>query len=319
VGEAAARPLTFDHASIFSGWLGGRLLGSRAVDAAGLPASSGAPVGGQSVEPSAPIVDPSAAASSAEASSAASSSDAAASIAPADSAAANGGSIFTLLAAASAGSAPNAEGAASVHFAGSVASEALPRSFILDPVTGVETGLAAPAWRPVVDPTGRFVAYWAGTLRYDAATLTWLPDQGVIALASWPALAGTDPTAILAPVPLLDSSAGSIPSGEWDIRWDETGSHIAIWTADAGDPNVGRLSLLTIDPATARVDPNGLSLQGVPALAGFSIGSDRLAWATPPGQDGEGSRVQVLAWSGENAGKIDSQPAAGNLAVIVVR
>jgi hypothetical protein len=55
------------------------------------------------------------------------------------------------------------------------------------------------------------------------------------------------------------------------------------------------------------------------ALPGFSIGADRLAWATPPGQDGEGSRIQVLAWSGANAGKIDSQPVSGDSAVVVVR
>ena len=30
---------------------------------------------------------------------------------------------------------------------------------------------------------------------------------------------------------------------------------------------------------------------------GFSIGNGRLAWATPPGQDGEGSRVQIVAWA----------------------
>ena len=178
--------------------------------------------------------------------------------------------------------------------------------------------LAAPAWRPVVDPSGRFVAYWAGTLRYDAASLGWLPDRGILALASWPALAGTDPNATLAPVPLIDNSSAAVPAGEWDIRWDESGTHLAFWAADVDNPELGRLTLLTID-ASGRVDPNGITLRDAPALAGFSIGDGRLAWATPPGQDGEGSRVQVLAWSGENAGKIDSQPASGNDAVVIVR
>jgi hypothetical protein len=118
-------------------------------------------------------------------------------------------------------------------------------------------------------------------------------------------------------VPLLGDPAVS-PLAEWDMRWDEGGTHLAIWIADAGNPDLGRLNLLTID-ATGRVDPTGISLHDAPALAGFSIGSDRLAWATPPGQDGEGSRLQVLAWSGENAGNIDSQPASGGDAVVVVR
>jgi hypothetical protein len=205
-----------------------------------------------------------------------------------------------------------------VRFRADAPSAAMPRSFVLDPVTLVETDLAAPAWRPVVDPTGRFVAYWAGSLRYDAANFTWIPDVGALVLASWPALRGTDPGATLSPVPLLDNGGASVPAGEWDIRWDESGSHIVIWAADADNPELGRLTLLTID-ASGRVDPNGVSLHDAPALAGFSIGNDRLAWATPPGQDGEGSRLHVLAWSGENAGNIDSQPVSGGDAVVVVR
>jgi hypothetical protein len=201
---------------------------------------------------------------------------------------------------------------------GNLGSATYAQSFIVDPLTLAETTLAAPAWRPVVDPTGRFVAYWAGSLRFDQTSLSWVPDQGALVLASWPALRGTDPGATLAPVPLLQDGATAIPAGEWDIRWDESGTHLAIWAADAANPDLGRLTLLTID-ATGHVDPTGISLHDAPALAGFSIGSDRLAWATPPGQDGEGSRLQVLAWSGDNAGNIDSQPVSGGDSVVVVR
>jgi hypothetical protein len=121
---------------------------------------------------------------------------------------------------------------------------------------------------------------------------------------------------VLAPIPLIGDGGTAPP--EWDIRWDEAGTHLAIWASDAGNPDLGRLTLLTID-ASGRIDPNGISLHDAPALAGFSIGGDRLAWATPPGQDGEGSRLQVLAWSGENAGNIDSQPVSGGDSVVVVR
>jgi hypothetical protein len=359
VGESSAHPLTDDHASIFSGWFGGRILGSRAVDAAGSPAtgqSSGSVgatgAGGAAASAAASGADGANASSGAAAPSDGSSAAPTASDstgATTANALARGGAGVMLLATAQS----NAEGAATLSFAGRAgaavapaapaaaasasadpaspaasdpastaeqpAGTAVARSFILDPASDAETPLTAPAWRPVVDPTGRFVIYWAGTLRYDASTLTWLPDQGVLVLASWPSLSGSDPKADLAPVPLLNESVDGSPSGEWDIRWDESGTHVGVWLADPGDPNVGRLSLLTIDASTGRVDADGISLHGVPALPGFSIGGDRLAWATPPGQDGEGSRVQVLAWSGANAGKIDSQPASGNDAVIVVR
>ena len=42
----------------------------------------------------------------------------------------------------------------------------------------------------------------------------------------------------------------------------------------------------------------------VPALHGFSIAAGRLAWVTPPGQDGEESRVSVLGWSNDDFGQV---------------
>jgi hypothetical protein len=312
-GDAAAHVVTSDHASVFSGWLSNQLLGSRALvdGVAATPAPTSGTSGGPDETPSS---EPSQSDPTAP-------SDATPTVVPTDSTppdapaegspsdAAGVGAVFT-----------NAEGAVSVQFpaAAATASTAIPQSFILDPITLVETDLGPSAWRPVVDPTGRFVAYWAGTLRYDAATLAWMPDRGALVLASWPALRGADPAAVLAPIPLFGDTAAP-PPAEWDIRWDESGTHLAIWAADAGNPDLGRLTLLTVDAATGRIDPDGISLHDAPALAGFSIGSDRLAWATPPGQDGEGSRLQVLAWSGENAGNIDSQPAQGGDAVVVVR
>jgi hypothetical protein len=302
-GDAAAHPVTSDHASVFSGWLSNQLLGSRAITGASPQPSSGTSgtsgTSGASETPSVASPSPSTTESAtATPAGSASAADDAVGV----------GAVFA-----------NAEGAASVNFpaAADVPASAVPQSFVLDAITLVESDLAAPAWRPVVDPTGRFVAYWAGTLRYDPATLAWRPDRGTLVLASWPALRGSDPGAALAPVPLLGDPGTPSPA-EWDMRWDEGGTHLAIWIADAGNPDLGRLNLLTID-ATGRVDPTGISLHDAPALAGFSIGSDRLAWATPPGQDGEGSRLQVLAWSGENAGNIDSQPASGGDAVVVVR
>jgi hypothetical protein len=322
-GDPQAHPVTTDHASVFAGWLNNELLGSRAVDAAGdpvtsaqpsdatsssQPASSEAPTAsgsgavnlGPEGEPESPSPDASVeGATSPPSASDGSGTSADPSVAPSDSPAANAGAV-------------------AARFVADASGEVVAQSFILDPVTLDQTPLAAPAWRPVVDPTGRFVAYWAGSLRYDDATFSWVPDRGALVLASWPALRGTEPAANLSPVPLLGNSAASVPASEWDIRWDEAGTHLAIWAADGDNPELGRLTLLTIDP-TGHVDPTGVSLHDAPALAGFAIGTDKLAWATPPGQDGEGSRLQVLAWSGENAGNIDSLPVSGGDPVVVVR
>ena len=68
--------------------------------------------------------------------------------------------------------------------------------------------------------------------------------------------------------------------------------------------------------AAARSSGRRAAPTDVPALPGFSIGDGRLAWVTPHGQDAEGSRVQVVAWSGDSVGAVESVPGED---VVVVR
>jgi len=104
---------------------------------------------------------------------------------------------------------------------------------------------------------------------------------------------------------------------EWEARWDPSGTRLAVWIADEADPSIGRLSLYVVDPETGRFDPSARLLRDQQALAGFSLGEGLLAWATPPGQDGEGSRVQVLAWSGDVVGSAETTP--GSDPVVIIR
>jgi hypothetical protein len=62
---------------------------------------------------------------------------------------------------------------------------ATPVSFVLDLASGETRELARAAWRPIVDPTGRFVIYWDGTLRRAADGLTWEEASGGLYLADW--------------------------------------------------------------------------------------------------------------------------------------
>ena len=52
----------------------------------------------------------------------------------------------------------------------------------------------------------------------------------------------------------------------------------------------------------------GTVLPSVRALRGFSIDEGRLAWVTPPGQNGNQSSVQVLAWSNDDFGQVQTVP-----------
>jgi hypothetical protein len=194
-----------------------------------------------------------------------------------------------------------------------------PTSLLLDPDTGKQHGPTIPgAWRPVVDPTGRWVAYWTGELVSDADGLTFIPSQGRLVIDRWAVVRDPGPASSLDPQPLLD--LGDAPIRDWEVRWDPTGRYLGVWVADPLAPAIGRLSLLAIDRSTGRVDsePKQL-LSDAPALAGFAIRDGRIVWATPPGQDGEGSRLLVLAWKGPDAGRTRSEPAPSQEDIIVVR
>lgn len=182
------------------------------------------------------------------------------------------------------------------------------QSFFLDPATGGETPIAVSAWRPIVDPNGRWAVLWDGTVRLGPDGLTSLPATGSLVLRGFTPDGGVDTAGVA-------TSVADGPLTEFDVRWDETGTWLAVWLADATDPAIGRLSLVHLDPASGLLDrPHGAP-QDVTALPGFSIANGRLAWATPPGQGGEGSRVQIVAWNDKAVGAVESGPVQG---VVVV-
>ena len=194
-------------------------------------------------------------------------------------------------------------------------------SFMLDPETGAMTLLrGTDVWHPTVDPTGRFVVYWSGTLVPDETDTVWHLGTGRLVIDRWIKDLPEPTTGPESPGPTDDSTGSPIagvigPAGEpvtisdaatpdFEAWFDPDGTRLAIWTADAGDPDVGTLRLIVLDPQTGAIDPTVDPLPGVAALRGVSINAGRLAWVTPPGQDGEGSHVQVLAWSGRDFGQV---------------
>ena len=161
--------------------------------------------------------------------------------------------------------------------------------------------------------------YWAGHLVFDPATRTWLPGDGRLAIDRWDATNGSTPDATPDPQP-LDAGTGSDHVKDWEVRWDPTGRYLGVWIGDPLTPGIGRLSVLTIDRSTGRVDASHAAiLRDTPALAGFAIGDGRIAWATPPGENGDGSRLSVLAWKGPDAGRMHSEPAPAQEDIVVVR
>lgn len=189
---------------------------------------------------------------------------------------------------------------------------AQPTTVIIDPSTGAERP-GGDLWQPVVAPAldpadGRAVA-WVGTVTAPSDGTAVQPATGRLELVPWPAADGaeaTDAAQVVANEPIAD----------FDVRWDESGTWFATWIADPSASDVGRLSLYRVDPTTGALEQPDGAPADVAALSGFSIGEGRLAWATPPGQGGEGSRVQIVAWAPGGVGTVETAPGEG---LVVVR
>jgi hypothetical protein len=190
------------------------------------------------------------------------------------------------------------------------AAEPTPRTVRIDPATGEESD-AGDLWRPTVDPTGRFAIAWDGTIEAVESTGGWRPAEGTLELRRW-----TDGGPAEASGPASDRVVTDDAGADFDVRWDETGEWVAVWIADPRDPDIGRLTLYRVDRDGERLEVVDGAPSDVPALPGFSIGDGRLAWASPPGQGGEGSRIQIAAWSAGGVGIVESTPGED---IVVIR
>jgi putative zinc finger protein len=177
-----------------------------------------------------------------------------------------------------------------------------PVSVMIDPATHAETD-AGDLWRPVVDPTGRFAIAWDGSLARADADGTWLPARGNLELRRWSDDGPRDASGSKSSRVAADEAAG-----DFDVRWDEGGEWVAIWIAETPDSQVGQLTLYRVDQANVRLERADGAPTQESALPGFSMGEGRLAWATPPGEGGEGSRIQIAAWSDDGVGVVESGP-----------
>ncbi len=191
-------------------------------------------------------------------------------------------------------------------------------SFLLDPATGtiVQLPQTGRTWRPSVDPSGQRAVYWAGSLRVDADAPVFLPDSGKLVIADWGTGNAAPTDGPLPTAPSGDQASArrevTIAAGQmtdWDARWDTTGTKLAVWIADSQNPEVGYLSLYTVDPFDGRIDLKKPFLDATRARAGFSISDGKLVWAEPA-QDGSGNggRILVLGWTDQGAGTIETLP-----------
>jgi len=197
-------------------------------------------------------------------------------------------------------------------------------AFSIDPVTGVRTFLpqTGNAWRPSVDPFGLKAVYWTGRLQPRPDGPGYAPETGRLVVGAWTSDTST-PSGGPSPTPPADQANDrhetTIDAGQltdWDARWDETGTRLAVWIADAHDPSVGELSLYAVDPFSGQVDLKKPLVDSRLAKAGFAISQGKLVWAEPASGPGvDDGRIFLYAWTDKGAGEIETLPGH----VIVVR
>jgi hypothetical protein len=305
-GETTPRPLTTDHRSVFASWLGNLVVASHALPAGSADAAGQSPTPVQSAD--------------------------AASLPP-----------TPVEGADAASPAPTPVESETIAIDPATGASA--------------TINARGLWRPAIDPTRRLAVYWDGTLEPDGTAVRpaqgslvigpWPSfDPGILVPSESPAASSSagpsdqaspepsptdttvEPSSSLEPSPSPSTSAapsfgGSVETLEtgsivdWDARWDETGTHLAVWIADPAEHTFGHLSLYVVDPTTGRLVADDHAIKRALALPGFSIGKGRLAYATPPGQDGKGSSVHIQAWTDSAIG--EGATEGGHDQVIVVR
>ena len=128
-----------------------------------------------------------------------------------------------------------------------------PVSFRIDPETGERTNVSKGLWRPAVDPSAAFAVAWDGSVVVPASDpVDMTAGRGDLRLVRWPA-DGNPSGTTGEPVPGVSG-----PISDFDVRWDETGSWLAIWIAEPTDPTIGRLTLLRLDRESGRLTrPDG--------------------------------------------------------------
>jgi hypothetical protein len=197
-------------------------------------------------------------------------------------------------------------------------------AFLIDPATDRQTLLpqAGNAWRPSVDPSNRQAVYWTGRLRSTTDGPGFAPDTGRLVLGTWAAATSTptdgpSPTAPAdQPTDRNETTIASGPLSDWDARWDETGTHLAVWIADSSDPSYGRLSLYAVDQFDGRIDLKKPLIDGRIAKAGYAISQGKMVWAEPAPNGGSGDgRIFVFAWTDKGSGEVEGVPGH----VIVIR
>ena len=177
-----------------------------------------------------------------------------------------------------------------------------PGTYLVDPVNGARLGdRISDAWRPTVGPDGTTAVWWDGTVTLATDGVTWIPGDGRLVLGSWGDGGGAPQ--VLANGRVLD----------WQVRWDPRGTVLAVWLAGPTESDPGSLSLYRLDGQGGRANLGDAMLKDASAFEGFALENGRLAW--PATGAGGKATLQIMAWNGNDVGRLELPADSGSTVV----
>ena len=137
---------------------------------------------------------------------------------------------------------------------------------MLDPATLATTDIPGdPMWRPVVDPSGTYAAYWEGTLRLAPNGVDWLPDAGQLVLARWSG-AGVQPA--VEPTPSASGSPGAGANDSLPPAASTSAAPVASITASPSPASsAGSTAPSSASPSLSASPSGGASPSAAPSVS----------------------------------------------------
>jgi hypothetical protein len=172
-------------------------------------------------------------------------------------------------------------------------------SYVFDPSTGESFMITTPMLLPVVDPTGKYLVYWSGTVEFDPVSGLWQPGEGDLYFDSWsdltlvPASLGPVATPTEAPAPSASATSASLAAATESPASAPTPSPTDAGVAAPGSssaPNPESSALATQNPA----GPSMPQLLPAAATVGTvhewlvawdASGQNVAIWVADPGSD----------------------------------
>ena len=194
-----------------------------------------------------------------------------------------------------------------VSVPGAASGAARSTSYVFDPSTGSALQIGRPMLLPAVDPTGKYLVYWAGTVALDPATGLWGPAGGDLYFETWSDLTLTpvslgpvvnpSPSPSLSPSPTPSAAASLAASPAPTADASPAGSAGATQTPAASPrPSAPAPTETPVQPAPPQILPVAVAPGMVRGwiVAWDARGGHVAVWIADPGSTRVG-RLSLLS------------------------